>query len=534
MNRPSLLSVFSITFATLLGIAAASPSDAKTFRYSSANDYQTADPHSQNTGPNNALNGQVYEGLVERGRNLEIEPRLATSWKQTGPNTWVFNLRKGVKFHNGADFTADDVVFSIIRLQGQSSTFRTYANAVGKPRAIDAHTVEFTTPEPNPVILEMLVNMFMMDRDWSVKNKVERAQDMKNNEESFAARNANGTGPFILVQREPDVRAVFRKNPQWWGIAEKMFTGNVTEMIYRPIRSDATRMAALTSGELDFVQDPAVQNIEQLKKNPQLKVYEGRENRVIFFGFDTARKELLYSNVKGKNPFADIRVRQAVYQAIDVNAIQRSVMRGLSIPTGIVHPNPDAAKLPADLQKRLPFDASAAKKLLTDAGYPNGFEVTLDCPNNRYVNDERICIAVAGMLARIGIKVRVNAMPLTTYFPKVEKLDTSFYLLGWGGSTTDPIFTLQPVFHSRNNKGDGDYNYGNTSDAKLDAAIDLVKGETDLVKRQAAIIEAYRVHNAGVFRVPLHLQVIPWASRANVTVVHRADNWLEGRWVVMK
>jgi peptide/nickel transport system substrate-binding protein len=524
-------------FSLAIAIAAASASqsvNAKTFRFSAANDYQTADPHSQNTGINNALNGQVYEGLVCRGKNLEIIPQLATSWKQTGQNTWVFNLRKGVKFHNGADFTSDDVVFSILRLQGPTSNFRVYANAIGKPRAIDSHTVELTTPEPNPTMLEMLVNLFMMDRDWSVKNKVERAQDFKNNEESFAARNANGTGPFTLVQREPDVRAVFRKNNAWWGIAEKQFEGNVTDIIYQPIRSDATRMAALASGELDMVQDPPVQNIEQIRKNPQLRIFEGRENRVIFFGFDTSSKELRYSDVKGKNPFADIRVRRAVYQAIDVNAIQRTIMRGLSVPTGIVHPNPTAAKLPAELQQRLPFDAAAAKKLLADAGYPNGFGITLDCPNNRYINDERICVAVAGMLARIGIRTRVNAMPLTTYFPKLEKNDTSFYMLGWGGSTTDPIFTLQPVFHSRTNKGDGDYNYANTNDAKLDAAIDAVKGEADPVKRQAAIIEAYRIHNAGIFRVPVHLQVIPWATRANVTVVHRADNWVEGRWITMR
>ena len=305
-------------------------------------------------------------------------------------------------------------------------------------------------------------------------------------------------------------------------------------MIFTPIRSEATRISALISGEIDFVLDPPVQNIEQLKKNSALKVIEGRENRVIFLGFDTARKELLYTNIKGKNPFADQRVREAFYLAIDATAIQRTVMRGLSIPIGIIHPNPTAAMLPIEMHQRLPTDVNAAKKLMGDAGYANGFEITLDCPNNRYVNDEKICVAVAGMLAKINVKVRVNAMPLTTYFPKVEKLDTSFYLLGWGGSTFDPIFTLQPVLHSRNDKGDGDYNYGNHSDAKLDAAIARVRAEMDPVKRQAAIVDAFRINAAGTFRVPIHLQVIPWAMRASVSAVHRADNFLEFHWVVMK
>lgn len=524
-----------LILALLVGLSANSPAGAKTFRWAAQGDYLTADPHSQNESMTNTINGQVYESLVVRGKKLEILPNLATAWKQTGPNTWVFTLRKGVKFHDGSAFDADDVVFSIKRAQGETSQFRVYANAVGEAKKIDDYTVEFTTPVPNPVQLEMLAaNIFMMSKSWSEKNNAVRSQDFKNKEENFAARNANGTGPFMLVRRDPDVKSTFKKNPNWWGIKEKRFEGNVDEVVFQPIKNEATRMAALQSGEIDFVLDPALQNLEQLKKNPQLKIWEGQEQRVIFLNMDQDRDELLYSNVKGKNPFKDKRVRQAMYQAIDMEAIRRQVMRGLSIPTGVALPAPTPAGIPQANQKRLPFDLEAARKLLADAGYPKGFEVTLDCPNNRYLNDERICIAVAGMLAKINITVKVNAMPRANYFPKAEKLDSSFNMLGWGGATTDAIFTLKPVLRGKNDKGAGTYNYGNVRNAKFDALVDQIEGEVDAKKRQALIVEAVKLYTDEIHVLPLHRQMIPWASRANVSVVHRADNWLEIPWVTVK
>ncbi len=529
-NRLAMLSTALLSMALLL----ATPVSAKTLRWSSAGDMQTADPHSQNAGVNNNINGQIYESLVERGKKMEIVPRLATGWRQPNSTTWVFDIRKNVKFHDGKLLTADDVVWSILRLQQPTSNFRVYANAIGKPRKIDAYTVELVTEVPNPVTLEMLVNLFIMSKDWAIANKVERVQDYKAREETFAARNANGTGPFMLVSRAPEIKTVLKKNPNWWGIAAKKFEGNVTEVIYTPISSEATRMSALVSGELDFVLDPAVQNLDQFKRNKQLRVIEGIENRVIFFGMDQSRTELLYSNIKGKNPLKDKRVRQAMYQAIDIEAIKRTAMRGLSIPTGLIHPNPVAAGLPAELTKRLPFDVGAANKLMAEAGYASGFDITLDCPNGRYLADERICVSVAGMLAKINIRVRVNAMPVSTYFAKVQKLDTSFYMLGWGGSTFEPIFTLQPVLHTRNDKGDGDYNWGQVSDKKFDALVQQIKGELDPKKRMAMIVDAFKIQNENIYQLPMHLQIIPWAMRANMSAVHRADNWLEVPWVVIK
>ena len=344
-------------------VAAAPLADAATLRWSSQGDYVTADPMGQNELLTNSINGHVYESLVMRGKKLEILPALAESWKQMSPTVWVFNLRKGVKWQDGTDFTADDVVFSIKRLQGETSNFRVYGNGVGTPRKIDSHTVELTTPVPNPVMLEMLANsLFMMSEAWCKKNKVERSQDFKTQEETYAVRNAMGTGPYILVSREPDVKSVFKKNPNWWGLKEPGYwDGNVDDIVYTPIKADGTRISALLAGNLDFVLDPPVQDVEKLKQDRNVKVYEGRENRIIFLGFDQNRDELLYSNVKGKNPFKDKRVRQALYQSVDENAIKTLVMRGLATPTALLSPNPKGEGIPASLDKRPAFESYWAR-----------------------------------------------------------------------------------------------------------------------------------------------------------------------------
>src|SRR5688572_2346974 len=349
----------------------------------------------------------------------------------------------------------------------------------------------------------------------------------------ITARGANGTGAFVLKAREPDVRTVMTKNPDWWGWKDKKFDGNVTEIVYTPITNDATRLSALIAGNVDVINDPAPQDVPKLAQTPGVKVIEGVEQRIVFLGMDQARDELLYSNVKGKNPLKDKRVRQALYQAIDINAIHKSTMRGLSKPTGGMTPSPAQAN--AEIEKRLPFDPGAAKKLLADAGYPKGFEVQLDCPNNRYVNDEKICQAVAAMWAKIGIDTKLVTLPRAQYFPKLEKLDTSIYMLGWGGASTDAIFTLQPVLSTYSGKGDGDYNYGRyTNSKKFDELVTQVKTEMNADKRLGLIREALKTHQADIHLLPLHRQVIPWAARSNVELPHRADNQVWPIWAKVK
>jgi len=508
---------------TLAAVLLAAPAAGKTLRWASQGDPQTADPHSQNEGFTNLFSQSVHDSLVMRDNTLQLVPGLAVSWQQVNATTWRFNLRRGVKFHDGSPFTADDVVFSFERAQHPNSQLRQYAAPVGRPRRIDDYTVEFVQDKPNPITLEHATTIYIMSRAWAVKNKVERPLDFKAKEETFASRNANGTGAWTLVSREPGVKTVLRRNAGWWGAGEGRAPGNVTEVVYTQVSADATRTAALLSGQIDFVLDPPPQDLARLEANRETKVVRGPENRIVFLGFDQSRDELLYSNVKGRNPFKDARVRRAVYQAIDIEALRARTMRGSALPTGGMTPS----TLPSspEIEQRLPHDPAKAKQLLADAGYPSGFEVTLDCPNNRYVNDEEICIAVAAMLTRVGIVTKVTAMPRATYFPKLEKHDTSFFMLGWGGAITDAQTTLSPVLRSPDEKtGNGGFNYGRYLNPRLDALIDAAAVEMNPDKRRQVVWDALKEHNAQVHHVPLHRQMIPWAMRSNVTVVHRPDN----------
>lgn len=528
--------VKSLAVASLLALGfAASAAQAATLRWASQGDASTHDPHAQNESFNNQMNGQIYEQLLTRDKSMNIVPCLVTAWKQTSPTTWVFTMRQGVKWHDGSVLKVEDLMYSVERSAMPTSNMKDYGLALGKPTKIDDNTFQLTTPVPNPVLPDMIGsgNIFIISKAWAEKNGVAKPQDFKAKEETFAVRNAMGTGPYMLVSREADVKTVLKKNPNWWGIKEGRFTGNVTDIIYRPIKSAPTRIAALLTGEVDFILDPPVQDIQKLKSDASLKVYEGAENRIIFIGMDQARDELLYSNVKGKNPFKDKRVRMALYQSVDVEAIKTSVMRGLSIPSAITLSAPERAGVPKSMEKRHPLDLVKAKALLAEAGYPNGFEVTMDCPNDRYINDEKICIALAGMWAKIGVTLKVNAMTKANYFPKTQNLDTSMYLLGWGGSTTDAMFTLNPVLHSRTARS-GEYNRGNYKVPALDELIEKAEGEMNPKVRQELINKAMQLHHDEVLHIPLHRQMIPWASSKKVTVIHRPDNWLETAWVTIK
>ena len=511
--------------AAALGLGTAA--QTQTFRFASQGDPQTMDPHSQNESFTNSVNQQVYEYLVHRDKQLNFVPGLATSWEQVSPLKWRFKIRQGVKFHDGTPFTADDVVFSIVRAQQPTSQIAVYANAVGTPKKIDESTVDFEMTKVNPIFMEHIAPLFMLSKAWCETHKATKPQDFKNKEEAFTALNANGTGPYMLVKREPGIKTTWKRNPNYWGKIE----GNVQEVVFTPIGNDATRSAALISGELDFILDPPPRDVAKLRNTAGIKVIDGPENRIVFIGMDQFRDELASSNIKGKNPFKDVRVRKALYQAVDIETMKTKLMSGQSFPTGGNTPSPKAAFNDPKIESRFPFDLAAAKKLMAEAGYPNGFEVQLDCPNNRYIQDEEICIALAGMWDKIGVKVKVVAIPRVTYFPKLEKFDTSMYMLGWGGAVTDAETTLTPVMRNFGTGGIGSYNYGRSTNAKFDDLAAKSSVEADPVKRKELILAALTEWKEQVHTIPLHRQVIPWAARSTVTAVHRADNYLVWEWV---
>jgi peptide/nickel transport system substrate-binding protein len=518
---------FILSAAALAALALGGVAHAQTFRFASQGDPQTMDPHSQNESFTNSVNQQVYEYLVHRDKQLNFVPGLATSWEQVSPLKWRFKLRQGVKFHDGSAFNADDVVYSINRGKEPTSQIAVYANAVGVPKKIDDYTVEFDLPKVNPIFMEHIQPLWMMDKEWSEKNKATKPQDFKNKEEHYAAMNANGTGPFVLVKREPGIRTTWKRNPNYWGKIE----GNVQDVVFTPIANDATRTAALISGELDFILDPPPRDVAKLRSTAGVKVIDGPENRIVFIGMDQFREELLHGNVKGKNPFKDVRVRKALYHAIDIETMKNKLMSGQSYPTGGNTPSPKAYFNDPKIEARFPYDLNEAKRLMTEAGYPNGFETQLDCPNNRYIQDEEICVALAGMWEKIGVKVKVSAQPRVTYFPKLEKFEASMYMLGWGGSVTDAETTLTPVMRNLGAGGIGSYNYGRSTNAKFDDLAARSSVEGDPAKRKELVLAALTEWKEQVHTIPLHRQVIPWAARSNVNVVHRADNYLIWEWV---
>ncbi|HBJ70722.1 MAG TPA: ABC transporter substrate-binding protein, partial [Alcaligenes faecalis] len=316
------------------------------------------------------------------------------------------------------------------RAMAPTSNFKAYVNGIVKAEKVDDKTVDIITAAPNPVLLRQLTSVFIMNKAWSEKNNVTQPQDFNKNEETYSARNTNGTGPYKLKSREVDVRTVFVENEEWWNKGNKV--GNVTEVIYVPIKQNATRTAALLSGEVDLVLDPPAQDLQRLRQ--QTKIVEGNEYRTIYLGLDQKNPELKYSSIKGKNPFADQRVREALYVAIDIEAIKKAVMRGSSAPTGTMVA-PQVHGYTKELAQRLPYSQDRAKELLKEAGYDNSLTFTLDCPNDRYINDEAICQAIVGMWAKVGVKANLNAMPRATYFPKVQSFDSSAYMFGWGVPT---------------------------------------------------------------------------------------------------
>ena len=488
--------------------ATSAAASAETLRWARAGDSLTMDPHSQNEGPTHALAQQIYEPLISPDMQAKPIPALATSWavKEGNPNVWVFKLREGVKFHGGEDFTAEDVVFSFNRAKLEGSDMKELIVTVKEVRAVDDYTVEVETDGPNPILPNNLTNLFMMDKGWAEANDSAEPAEFDDGEETFAVRNANGTGAYILESREPDVKTVLKANPNYWGKDE--FPLAATEIIYTPIQNAATRVAALLSGEVDLIQDVPVQDLDRVANTDGLIVNNAPQNRTIFFGVNSGAADLENDNVEGKNPFADRRVRQAMNMAIDRDAIKQVVMRGQSAPTGVIIP-PFVNGWTEALDAYPKADATAAKALMAEAGYADGFEVTLHCPNDRYINDEAICQAAVGMMGKIGINVNLVAQSKAQHFPLISGKTSDFYLLGWGVPTFDSEYVFNFLVHSTT-EDRGSWNGSQFENADLDAKIQSLGSEVNLETRNATIADIWKTVQEETIYLPIHNQVLNW------------------------
>ena len=507
-------------------IAMSLGANAATLRVANQGDALSLDPHSLNESLQLTVVGNVYEPLVTRDRNYKLVPGLATDWQQTSPTVWRFNLRKGVQFHDGTPFTADDVIFNYERAKGDGSDMKSYVGQIKEIKKINDHAVDFVLNAPFPILPELFVGWLQMSKKWCETNQATKPVDRRKGIENAASFRANGTGPFRVRERQPNVRTTFARNGNYWGKID----GNVDEVIFTPIGNDSTRVAALLSGEVDVMDPVPVQDVARVNANPNLKVLQGPELRIIFLGMDQKRDELLYSNVKGKNPFKDVRVRKAFYQAIDIEGIKKTVMRGAAVPASTLVP-PQVKGYAPDLAARFPYDVEAAKKLMADAGYGAGFEVKMNCPNDRYVNDSEICQAVAANLSKIGVKINLEAETKGTYFPKILSRNTSFYMLGWTSSTVDAHNVMNPIMASPGEGGRGQFNLGSYSNAKVDELTVKVGSETDDVKRNGMIREALKIHQDEVAHLPLHQQALSWGAKKSVDVVQLPGNEMPWKFI---
>ncbi|PVB60034.1 ABC transporter substrate-binding protein [Labrenzia sp. 011] len=520
----------SFVFATALLVAGSCTAvQAETLKFAFQGTLNALDPYSLNETFTLSSLGNTYEGLTRRAADLSIEPGLAERWEIVEPNRWRFYLRKGVKFHNGGDFTAEDVAFSVDRVRSEGSDLATRVPADAKVEIVDDYTVDFVLTGPNPILHYEWDTFYIMDKEWTTEHDAVRVTSASDTAANYAALHANGTGPFKITSHEAGVKTVFEKNDDWWDEA----THNLDTVEFTPISSDATRVAALLSGELDMVYPIPVQDIKRVNDNAGTIALTGPELRTIFLGMDQMRDELLYSDVKGKNPFKDARVRKAVYQAIDIEAIKKKVMRDLSTPSAIMI-SPFLFSRAGEFE-RYPYDPEAAKALLAEAGYADGFSVGMDCPNDRYVNDEAICQAAAAMLARIGVKVNLNAQPKAKYFAKILAsggYDTSFYLLGWTPGSLDSWNVLDNLMNCRDETGAGSpFNNGGFCDARIDELSDQILVEIDPDKRDELIAEAFRISHDNAYYIPLHQQGLAWGVSDKVQLVQRADNQFKFRFV---
>lgn len=514
------------TGALVLGLATAS--GAEEFRWASTTDPQTLDPHAVNSAPVLGFLNNVYEGLVRRGKDMAVEPALATAWAPIGDGDgWRFTLRQGVTFQDGSAFDAADVLFSYQRAADETSDTRSWFAPVSDVRIVDDFTVDILTHAPNPIFPDSIANWMIMDSGWAAANAAERPDKEAGN---HATLNANGTGAFRVTAREPGLRTVLEPFDGWWGTPEH----NITRAEFTPIQNPATAVAALLSGDVDMINPVPIQDAARLSQSGDVQVIQGIEARVIMLGFPHQAETLKYTEDAGKpNPFRDARVRAAVANAISVDALLQTIMRGNAEPASQLVSPAMRGYTPA-LAARPSYDPASARALLAQAGYADGFSFGLKCPNDRYLNDEAVCQALVGMLAQIGLRAELDAMPVRNYWPELREDNYDMYLLGWSPGTFDAEHPIRFLAATPNaEKKLGSWNFGDYSNPRVDELLPMIQSEIDDTKRQAMLDETAKILQRETAYVPLYVQPLVWGARANVTLTQRPDNFFILRWVTV-
>ena len=488
-----ILAIAAIGLALSVGAA-----PAKTLKMAYDADPVSLDPHEQLSGGTLQLSHMVFDPLIRWKQDLSFEPRLAESWERVDATTVRFKLRSGVKFHSGATLTAEDVKWTFDRLKS-SPDFKGIFVAFKELKVVDDQTFDIVTDGPFPLVLHTATYIFPMDRAFYEKGGAE----ITKHGDSFASKNVSGTGPFTVVSREQGIKVVFKRFADYW---DANSPGNVDEIVMTPIKEAPARVAALLSGGVDFIAPVPPNDLERVGGDPNVTLVTLPGTRIITLQLNQERVEA----------FKDARVRQAIVHAINNEGIVQKVMKGFGTVAAQMSP-PGYLGYNEALTPR--FDPTAAKKLMEDAGFGDGLEVTMMCPNNRYVNDFKICEASVAMLAKIGIKVDLTTMPKAQYWPKFDERAADIMMIGWHADTEDSANFYEFLSMTPNkDTGRGQYNSGAYSNTEVDGLTEASLKETDDAKRAALLQKVEQIMYDEAAFVPFHWQNLAWAARKGVNI----------------
>ena len=511
-----------------LSLPLAAHAQEKVLRWGNNGEISTMDPHGAFSTANASLLFNIYEPLIRHDRNLKLEPALATAWQIVAPDLWRFTIRQGVKFHDRTPLMGRDVVASLKRAAAPNSPYLSATSMIKDVILVDDFTVDVKLHGPYPVLLNDLSGVGILSEKWMTENNTLEAADPAKGKTSYTTLKTNGTGPFMLVSRQPDVATIMTRFPDWWDKP----THNIDRVEYRPIPNDATRVAALMSGQIDLITPTPVPSIERLKQDPNLTIIEAQDLRVAFIGFNVAPDHI--PDGATANPLAKLQVREALASSIDVDLIAKQIMRGLTKPIHTLVA-PEIQGYDAALATpRTRFDPERAKKLLAEAGYPMGFQIGMDCPNDRFVNSDKVCEAIVSMWAKIGVKVGLSVMRYPIYMQKFLNNKSDIFIMGWANTPQLDAYTmLNNVLHTRAGRA-GTWNAGLWSNAAFDALAEKAGVEMDMALRQKIITQAFEIERKDFATMPLYREPMVLAMTKNVDIPASPDGKVRAWWARMK